>query len=148
MCEKCRYQPGTRKIDIKRVTFNEEECEESQKETEPSIRTMRLMERDNSNINKLEQRLKKTEVGLEETRAMVKDILKIVSKSPPMPVSPVMPRPENNKDPNWNYECFRCGELGHFARNCPNQSRNTSSYRNRSRSPSPRRDLNSNWLKM
>ena len=109
---------------------------------------MRLMERDNSNINKLEQRLNKTEFGLEETRAMVKDILKIVSKSPPMPVSPVMPRPENNKDPNWNYECFRCGELGHFARNCPNQSRNTSPYRNRSRSPSPRRDLNSNWLKM
>ena len=44
------------------------------------------MERDNSNINKLEQRLNKTEFGLEETRAMVKDILKIVSKSPPMPV--------------------------------------------------------------
>jgi len=35
---------GTKKIDIKRVTFNEEECEESQKETEPQIRTMRFME--------------------------------------------------------------------------------------------------------
>lgn len=88
---------GTKKIDIKRVTFSEEECEESQIETEPQIRTMRLMERDNSNINKLEQRLKKTEDGLEETRAMVKDILKIVSKSPPRPVSPVRPRTENNK---------------------------------------------------
>jgi hypothetical protein len=41
---------------IKRATFNEEECEEFHKETELQIKTVRFMERDNYNINKLEQR--------------------------------------------------------------------------------------------
>jgi hypothetical protein len=75
-----------------------------------TIRAVKFADRDNSLITKFEQSLKKTKEGLEETRPMVKDISKIVSrsKSPVRQVtsSPIRSRTGNDRDANRNYECF------------------------------------------
>jgi hypothetical protein len=96
----------------------EDEVDEVNSENDPIIRAVKCTDRDNPQITKFEQRLKKTEEGLEETKAMVKDILKIVSrsKSPVRQVtsSPIRSRTGNDRDANRNYERFRCGETGAF----------------------------------
>jgi hypothetical protein len=61
-------------MDLKRVMF-EDEVDEANSVNHPTTRAVKLANRDNSQITKFEQRLKKTEEGLEETRAMVKYIL-------------------------------------------------------------------------
>jgi hypothetical protein len=65
---------GTKRMVLRRVMF-EDEVHEVNSENDPKIRVVKFADRDNSQITKFEQRLKKTEEGLEETRAMVKDIL-------------------------------------------------------------------------
>jgi hypothetical protein len=108
---------GSQRMDVKRVMF-EDEVDEVNSENDPIIRAVKCTDRDNPQITKFEQRLKKTEEGLEETKAMVKDILKIVSrsKSPVRQVtsSPIRSRTGNDRDANRNYERFRCGETGAF----------------------------------
>ncbi|CAC5403123.1 SFRS7 [Mytilus coruscus] len=141
---------GAKRVEMKKVTFDVDK-EEIPAKSDLCIRNVKFADRENNPaIANLDQRLKKKEEGLEETRTMVKDIWKMLtsnrSKSPPrqFPNSLVNNMGGGNRDTN----CLRCGKPGHFARDCRNRSRSNSLGGNRSRSPSPSRQLNWNGLKI
>lgn len=142
---------GAKKIPVeaKRVSFQtfDDETEEVETERETTVRTVRFADQDNKlTMNKLDQRLRKTEEGLEETRKNVNEILKIVSNNRTR-----SPNRTNYTSPTrraYSNECYRCGEPGHFARECGETNIGYSPGGNRSRSPSPKRQLNLNGLKM
>lgn len=134
---------GSKKVDLKRVTFDED-VEEYSPGVEPAVRAVSFPD-NNLNLSKLDQRLRKTEEGLEETRNMVREIFNVVTANRPKSPTRTGFSSPVKKTPG---ECFSCGRPGHFSRECPNRVRSYSPNGNRSRSPSPSRQLNWNGLKM
>lgn len=124
---------GSKKMEVKRVSFSD-----TDKETEPSIRTIhREKESDDLQVSNIERRLKKTEEDLAETKVTVNKILNILtnmqfsrSRSPQRSASP-----QGRQSPNRiTGKCYFCGKEGHFIAYCP-EKRNVSPQRKRSPSP-------------
>lgn len=135
---------GGRKPDIKRVTFDEPDNTENKSDGNFSVRVVGK-EDDKREITDYERSLRKMEDELAETKIIVKKILDVITQNQGqqrsrVPISPTRERPFSP-----NRGCFQCGEVGHFARNCPN-GRIKSPDRNRNRSPSPLNSVRSRMM--
>ena len=100
---------GSKKPEVKRVSFGDEA--DNTEETEPVVRALYQQ-----TGKTLEQRLKKTEEDIRETRATVDRICKLLTESN---FGRRSNSPIRASSPHRSEQCFNCGSENHFIRDCP-----------------------------
>ena len=151
---------GARKCEARRVKFESSESEnETSDETSSEVRAIynsNTMKRsseqrsEQTNVSKLELRVKRMEEDNREIKASLENILQTLKSSNQFNRSRSNSRENSrvrspSRSPN-RQTCFKCNEYGHYARDCPNY-RSGSPYQSRDRSPSPKpKSLNFNRL--
>ena len=126
---------GYKRTDVKRVTFDESDIDN----TETAVRAVYQQEG-----KTLEQRLKKTEEDVLETKAAVNKILKMLSEGNFYRRSR---SPVRQNSPVRSNQCFNCGSEDHFVRDCP-KNKGSSPNRLRQQSPQPRQGFEREPLNM
>ena len=133
---------GTKKTDVKRVTFQEAEIEDCDPDDDfqasASLRTIYRTETD-STTSKFEARLKKTEEDLKETKTNVKQILDILTRNNTVNRAISHQRQNSSRSPVRDGRCYNCDEEGYFSSSCikPRRPRSPQRFGSRTRSPAP-----------
>lgn len=141
---------GAKKADVKRVTFQDTDMDtyNTDEDSTPIITTVRAMYKKNTNetdVSRFEERLKKTEDDLQETKSNVKQILEILKGANQESKWRSQQRsPSPRRSPIRTGRCYNCGEEGHYSAECSRpRVRSPQRLSPRSRSPSPNYDRNS-----
>lgn len=141
---------GAKKADVKRVTFQDTDMDtyNTDEDSTPLVTTVRAMYKKNTNetdVSRFEDRLKKTEDDLQETKSNVKQILEILKGANQASKWRSQQRsPSPRRSPIRTGRCYNCGEEGHYSTECSRpRVRSPQRLSSRSRSPSPNYDRNS-----
>lgn len=125
---------GTKRTEVKRVTFQDDDEESSSVEEENNSAVRAVYRKEEFDMAQFEARLRKTEENLKRTKDDVKEILTILQNDPSRSRSRQRsPSPRRGK-------CYACGKEGHFKSECENKRDDS-----RSRSPSPNRTKSLNY---
>ena len=133
---------GIKKIDVKRVTFQETEmgdCDpDDDFQASAILRTVYRKDTDPT-MSTFEARLQKTEEDLKETKTNVKQILDILTRNNTINGARSPQRQNSSRSHVRDGRCYNCDEEGHFSSSCtkPRRSRSPQRFESRPCSPTP-----------